>query len=199
MPLKMQKLLFVVLMLANTCQSHKSMETSRVTAIQNGIISFADGSTKAIPHHDDPAYSIFYCVRHAEKAKDGTNDPDLTPEGYARAERLGIIMDNAQLDKVCATNFKRTIHTAEAVKLRAGDPPIEIFPPEAQDDWLAEALAAGGGKRYFVVGHQNTIPQLLNRLSGGTTFKNIPDDEFGRFYIVVTQGIGKAEVMELRY
>ena len=170
-----------------------------LTAIQNGHLQFADGSSRPIPHYDDSTYIVFYCVRHCEKVKDGSKDPDLTPEGQARAERLGRILAGGQIDRICTTTYKRTIQTGEAVQSRAGNPSFETYPAESQGVWLDSVLEAGGGKRYLVVGHQNTVPQLLNHLMGKTQFQNIPEDEFGMLYVVATKGPGATEVIEIRY
>jgi 2,3-bisphosphoglycerate-dependent phosphoglycerate mutase len=165
----------------------------------NGQLILADGSSRPIPHYGEPGYWVLFAVRHCEKAKDGTDNPDLTPEGRARAERLGRVFDDARIDRIWSTSLKRTIQTAEAVKRFAGDPVMGTFPPAAQNDWLNETLAASGGQNHVYVGHQNTVPQLLNFLTGSLTFQNIPDQEFGLFYVVVSGGVGKTEVLRMRY
>ncbi|MEO6040229.1 MAG: phosphoglycerate mutase family protein, partial [Saprospiraceae bacterium] len=170
-----------------------------ITAIQEGRIQLADGSMRPIPHYGDPAYTIIYALRHCEKVKDGSRDPELSPAGKARAERLGKVMDLARLDRICTTNTKRTVATGAAVQYWAGGPPTETFPAEAQADWLTETLATSAGKNLFYVGHTNTIPQLLNQLTGKDHYKELPEDEFGRFYIAVTKGPGQTEVLELLY
>lgn len=168
--------------------------------IADGKAVLGDSTFIEIPHWGDTAYTIFYCVRHAEKRKDQGDNPELTPEGEARTERLGVILSNEPLDKVFSTNYKRTVLTAEAVRKKAVTPsPGETYPPAMQDVWLDETLKQGTGKRYLVVGHSNTIPQLLNRLKGTNEFQNIPEDDYGRFYVAVTKGIGQTEVLEFRY
>lgn len=164
-----------------------------------GQLVFADGSTRSIPHYEDPAYLILYLVRHGEKAQDDSKDPGLAPEGRARAEKLGRVMDNARIDKMAFTNLRRTTQTAQVVKFFAADPPVETFPPEAHNDWLAQTLDGGAGQKVFYVGHQNTIPLLLNTLCDSKRYKSIPDDAFNRFYIAITKGIGQTEVLELHY
>lgn len=182
-----------------TCQMDKK-NTVLLATIRDGQAVLSDSTTVAIPHYGDTAYIIFYCIRHAEKRKDQGNNPSLTPEGEARATRLGKIMAAVHVDRACSTTFKRTVQTAEAIRREMPEPPAaETYPADMQDAWLDGKLKEGGGKQYLVVGHQNTIPQLLNRLKGGTEFQNIPENEFGRFYIAVTKGIGQTEVVELRY
>lgn len=169
-------------------------------AISDGDAFFSDSTFVRIPHFGDVEYTIFYCVRHAEKRTDQGNNPSLTPEGEARATRLGKIMAQVRLDMACSTTFKRTVQTAEAVrKEMAEPPPAETYPPNMQDAWLDAKLSESKGKRYLVVGHQNTIPQLLNRLKGSEVYPDIPDHEHGLLYVAITKGIGQTEVIELRY
>ncbi len=193
------RLLYLTLLLFIACQTSKNPALPIVTAIQNGQLTLADGSTRAVPHYGDPAYTIIYLVRHCEKGKDGTRDPELSPEGRARAERLGKVMDKARIDRICTTSFKRTIATGAAVQYWAGGPPTETFPMEAQPDWLSETLPTAGGQSLFYVGHTNTIPQLLNQLVGKDQFHDLPEEDFGRLYIAITKGVGQTEVLELQY
>lgn len=169
-------------------------------SVKNGQLLFADGSVQSIPHWGEPGWTHIFCVRHAEKDKYEIHDPGLNAEGDARAERLGRILSEAGLDSVFATPTRRAQLTAEPVQRRAHTPPVETYAPEEQEEWLPELLARGSGKRYLVVGHQATIPHLLNQLKGGGfEFDNIPNSDFGQFYAVSTQGIGHTEIMQLRY
>lgn len=179
-----------------TCQQRPA-DTIPVSMIKDGKITFSDGSTRPLPHHLDSDYTTIYLVRHCEKMKDGTDDPDLTPEGVARAGRLALVLQDARLDEIATTQYKRTKQTAEQVQQKAG---VQIvnFAVSAQDAWLNGALAQKG-KRFLYVGHQNTVPYLLNKLTGKTEYQNIQDDTFDRLYIVVSRGIGDTEVLEFSY
>jgi phosphohistidine phosphatase SixA len=164
----------------------------------DGQLLLKDSSLMPIPHYGDTSYLFIYLIRHCEKESQPDNPP-LSTMGQARAERIGRMLDNAVIDRLCVTNTKRTIQTAEAIKYWAGDPAIETFPVEAQSDWLLENLQNRGGRRLLYVGHVNSIPALLNQLTQSKTYKNIPDPEYNHFYIVATKGIGQTEVLELRY
>lgn len=180
------------------CQSMGS--TPYLQAVKDGQLYFSDGASQAIPHWGDPEWTHFFCVRHAEKAKDDPKDPTLTAEGMARAERLGRIMAEAGLDSVYATPYRRNQLTAEPIQRRGNTPPIVSYKPDEQENWLLELLKTSQGKKMMVVGHQNTIPKLLNQLKGsGFAYENIPDLEFGLFYLVATKGIGQTEILEFRY
>lgn len=168
-------------------------------SVKNGQLIFADGKAESIPHWGDTTWTHIFCVRHAEKAKDDPKDPLLTPEGTARAERLGRILAEAGLDSVYASPYRRTQLTAEPVQRRGNTPPLVSYRPDKQAEWFPMVLEQSKGKKLLLVGHQNTIPQLLNQLEDSLRFDNIPDLDYGRFYVVATQGIGKTEVMEYRY
>lgn len=169
-------------------------------SVKNGQLHFADGSMQLIPHWDELGWIHIFCVRHAEKDRYEIHDPGLNADGEARAERLGRILSEAGLDGVFATPTRRALLTAEPVQRRAHTPPVATYVPEEQDEWLLDLLAQGSGKKYLVVGHQATIPHLLNQLKGGGfDFDNIPNSDFGQFYLVCTQGIGRSEILQLRY
>lgn len=97
---------------------------------------------------------VLYAVRHAEKGSDG-RDPELTPEGKARAEALARLLTHVKLDAVYSTDTKRTRGTAAPAAAGHGVE-IQSYAPGR----LAKALAAQGGTA-LVVGHSNTVPALL--------------------------------------
>lgn len=192
------RFLYFSLLFFLACKTPKAPTLPMVTAIQNGQIQLADGSSRLIPHYGDPAYTIYYVVRHCEKMPDSP-DPELSPEGLARAERLGKVLDSTRIDRICTPNTKRTIATGAVVQYWTGGPPTETFPVEAQSDWLTETLTTSAGKSLFYVGHTNTIPQLLNQLLAKDQYEQLPEQAFGRLYIAITKGPGQTEVLELQY
>jgi len=169
-------------------------------AVKDGQLHFADGAIQDIPHWDDPAWTHFFCVRHAEKDDHEANDPELSTEGEARAEHLGRIMAEAGLDAVYSSPSRRAKLTAEPVQRRGRTAPVLEYEPGNQVEWLLELLPESRGKKIMIVGHQNTIPHLLNQLNGGGfDFDNIPNHDFGKFFVVATKGVGETEVIEVRY
>jgi 2,3-bisphosphoglycerate-dependent phosphoglycerate mutase len=182
------------------CQNHKMDSLNYLKAVKDGQMHFADGTLQAIPHWGDTTWIHIFCVRHAEKDKVDPHDPGLTAEGEARAERLGRILAETGLDSVYSTPYRRNQLTAEPVQRRGHTPPVITYRPENQEEWIPELLENSLGKKLLIVGHQNNIPQLLNQLTeAGFDFDNIPDSDFGQFYVVATQGIGKSIILELRY
>lgn len=115
--------------------------------------------------------AVIYVVRHAEKVDDGTADPPLAPAGIARARALGERLAMGGLDVVYSTQFRRNVMTAEAVAERTG---AEVRIREigsgdivAQIRELASEVAQRNpGRRVLVVGHSNTVPLLVQALTG---------------------------------
>src|SRR5262249_37488632 len=58
------------------------------------------------------AAPVIFLVRHAEKAKTGGNDPDLSDAGQKRADALARILRDSQITAVFVTEFERTLETA---------------------------------------------------------------------------------------
>jgi phosphohistidine phosphatase SixA len=115
-------------------------------------------------------------VRHAEKV-DASKDAALSDAGKARALRLRDLLKNAGVTHVFTSEFVRTKDTAAPA---AGKLVPVVVPAK---DEAAVVL---------VVGHSNTVPNLVKALSGATV--TIGDDDFGRVFVVTKSG-----VIELAY
>lgn len=103
-----------------------------------------------------------YLVRHAEKHAEG-KDPALTACGQARADALASSLANVKLAAVYATPYQRTWQTAAAVaKQQQLD--ITQYDPRQSEVLLAQLKAQT--LPVLVVGHSNTVPELVAQLSG---------------------------------
>jgi 2,3-bisphosphoglycerate-dependent phosphoglycerate mutase len=191
---------FGALFMACSSPNTPELPVAKVTAVtRNGTVQCSDGTERPIPHYNEPEWIIFYFARHCEKDMSTDNNPSLTAEGKARAERLGRIFDDARLDMVGSTNTKRTLETAQSVIYWAGDPVLENYPTKSHLDWIGEKLMESKGKKIFIAGHSNSIPEALNRLIGVFKYQNLGDTEYDRLFIVATKGIGQSEVLDLKY
>ena len=127
------------------------------------------------------AAPVIFIVRHGEKASTGGNDPDLSPERQKRADALARILKDSQITSVFVTEFKRTQETAVPTAKATHVSPTVI---SANDiGALAEKLRALKGNA-LVVGHGNTIPDLLKAL-GIATPVSIPDDDYVEIFAVL--------------
>jgi len=124
-------------------------------------------------------------VRHAEKmapVDTDKGDPDLSPEGRQRAERIATALKKYKPHEIFATDYKRTKQTAEPIaKNRKKD--IQTYDPTKQADLVAKMMASTTD-HYMIVGHSNTIPALANLIMKKEVFKQLPDSEYGVFWVI---------------
>ncbi|HEX6915678.1 MAG TPA: phosphoglycerate mutase family protein [Chitinophagaceae bacterium] len=139
-------------------------------------------------------------LRHAEKdttAAGGQmmqSDPPLSEEGKLRAERLPAVLQEFRPDVIFSTQYVRTRSTVQPLASKLGLQ-IRFYDPGKQEQ-LAEGLKQLGGQTVVVAGHSNSIPALLNLLTGTNSYKDLDETVYNRIYIVRITG-GKVEV-ELR-
>ena len=127
------------------------------------------------------AAPIIFIVRHAEKASNGGKDPDLSAQGQKRAEALAHILTDSQITSVFVTEFKRTQETAAPTARAANISPTVV--PANDIGVLVEKLRALKGNA-LVVGHGNTIPDLLTAL-GMAMPVSIPEDDYTEIFAVL--------------
>jgi len=139
------------------------------------------------------AAPVVFIVRHAEKASAGDNNPDLSVQGQKRADALAHILKDSQITSVFVTEFKRTQETAAPTARAAHVSPTLI--PANDIGALVEKLRALNGNA-LVVGHGNTIPDLLKAL-GIATPVSIPEDDYSEIFAVL---VGDApQLLRLHY
>jgi len=129
-------------------------------------------------------------VRHAEKAGE-TGDPELTPEGAARAEALVEVLEGTRLDAIITTQYRRTYLTAEPVARAQGRTPVVVSasgPVAAHARAVAEAVnRLPAGSAVLVVGHSNTLGHIVGAL-GGPALPDLCDAEFATVLILDRSG-----------
>jgi len=126
------------------------------------------------------AAPVIFIVRHAEKANTADKDPDLSVQGQKRADALAHILKDSQITSVFVTEFKRTQETAAPAARAAHVSPTMI--PANDIGALVEKLRALNGNA-LVVGHGNSIPDLLKAL-GIATPVSIPEDDYTEIFAV---------------
>jgi len=127
------------------------------------------------------AAPVIFIVRHAEKTRAGGNDPDLSLEGRKRADALAHILKDSQITAIFVTEFKRTQKTAAPTAKASHVSPTVV--PANDIRALVEKLRALNSDA-LVVGHGNTIPDLLQAL-GVTTPVSIPEDDYTEIFAVL--------------
>ena len=141
-------------------------------------------------------------VRHAEKQLGTIADPPLSPAGEARADRLAVLLgaklDGMPISAVYASEARRTQQTAAPLARRLG---LAAQTRPAKDvDGLVSALRdAPAGSASVVVGHSNTVPEVIRELTHGKVQVSIAEEEFGAVFVVTASTFGPPSVIRLQY
>ena len=139
------------------------------------------------------AAPLIFVVRHAEKATTGGDNPDLSVAGQKRADALARILKDSQITAVFVSEFKRTQETAAPTARAAHLSPI-VLPANDVPALVAKLRALNGNA--LVVGHGNTIPDLMKAL-GITTPISIPEDDYTEIFLVSLRDT--PELLRLHY
>jgi broad specificity phosphatase PhoE len=135
---------------------------------------------------------MIYLVRHGEKAADG-NDPSLTPQGRQRAQNIATMLHRAGIQAIFSSATVRTLETAKPLSASLSLP-VQQYDAGRPEALVAKVKALQGP--VLVVGHSNTLPQLV-RLFGGAPGTEIGDNEYDRVYQLVNGADGKVTTVLL--
>ncbi|PZR73656.1 MAG: hypothetical protein DLM73_09875 [Chthoniobacterales bacterium] len=128
------------------------------------------------------AQSTIFFVRHAEKA-DASDDTDISEAGRARAESLATLLKDAGISAIYTTQFKRTQQTAAPLAKALHLEPAIV---SSKDSAALIAKLQGSSGNVLVVGHGNTIPDLIKTL-GISAPINIADNDYDNLWIVLRE------------
>jgi phosphohistidine phosphatase SixA len=136
--------------------------------------------------------TTYYIVRHAEKESSTTmsgnamtSDVPLSEQGRQRAEALKDLLRRENIKYIFSTNYIRTKSTAqplaEALNVR-----IEMYDPK--DVSFVSRLKSLDGNA-LIVGHSNTVDELVNELAGKKEISgDLPDSDYGDLFVVRKKG-----------
>jgi 2,3-bisphosphoglycerate-dependent phosphoglycerate mutase len=137
-------------------------------------------------------------VRHAEKIIDPNNpDVNLSPAGQTRAQELVRMFGDGGINAIYATQYKRTQETVKPLADKLGLP-VNVVNSKGTADLLAKISAENSGQTVFVVGHNNTVPEIILAL-GGSKYPTIPESEYDNLFIVTVYRTGHAKVVKMKY
>ena len=139
---------------------------------------------------------LIFLVRHAERAAtSGRVPPDtgLSAEGKTRADHLGQQLKDAGIAAIFTTEYKRTQQTAAPLAHSLGIQP-EIVSAGDLRSLIAKIKNATGN--VLVVGHSNTLPQIVNAL-GVHVRVTISEGDYDNLFIVVPDQ--RVRLIQLHY
>jgi broad specificity phosphatase PhoE len=142
-------------------------------------------------------------VRHAEKQIGTIDDAPLSPQGEQRATRLAQMFGDAaafgRVQRIYVTDTRRTQQTAAGLAQRLNLKPLVIEGKVSAGDLARRVLRENRGGLALVVGHSNSVPQLVKALSGAGQVPDVGEEEFDTLYVVTVPTIGKASVLRMKY
>lgn len=141
-------------------------------------------------------------VRHAEKELGTIEDAPLSQAGEQRAEMLSRMFGErdapGRIEVIFATDTRRSQRTAAPLAERLG---IEVTTVDANDvEGLVHRIRnSSRGRRVLVVGHSNTVPEIVSALTGGVRVPAIAESDYSAIYVVTLPTLGPASVLRLSY
>jgi broad specificity phosphatase PhoE len=135
-------------------------------------------------------------VRHADIDLPRTSpDPPLNNAGRLRARALAHAATAAGVTAIFTSEFARTKQTAEPLAARLG-----LRPQEASGTLIGDLLGAPNGAVVLIVGHSNTIPEMIAALGVTPPMPRIEEPDFDNLFVVVTDpGTRQAALVHLKY
>ena len=137
-------------------------------------------------------------VRHAEKKIEPDNpNPDLSPEGKARAQELVHMLGNTGITAIYATQYGRTQQTVQplAEKLSL---PVNRVDSGNTSELVRQIKSNHAGGVVFVAGHNSTVPAIIAALGGGN-YPTIPESEYDNIFVVTLNRFRKANAVKMKY
>jgi phosphohistidine phosphatase SixA len=172
------------------------------------VSQFAGASANTPQAGEEFKAMTIFLVRHAEKADAPPEDPPLSEAGRGRAQELARLLGPAGVKAVYTSQFLRTKQTGEPLAAQLGltVAPVALKmsasnPRAVSDESIAEIVRkiheqAGGG--VLVIGHSNTIPEVIRAL-GGDDVPKIDEKKFDDLFVVTVYAKGKAKVVRMKY
>jgi phosphohistidine phosphatase SixA len=165
------------------------------------------GATAPSAENDFRVTTVFL-VRHAEKATSPPEDPPLQEAGSMRSQELAHLLGKAGIKAIYTSQFLRTKQTAEPlakhlgiasialpIKMSASNP--RAVSQESINE-IAERIYQKAGENALIVGHSNTVPEVIRAL-GGDVVPTIGETEFDDLFVVTLYAKGRARVTNLKY
>lgn len=164
------------------------------------VLVFLALAAAAVWVFDARATTVVVVVRHAETEAGTDPDPPLSVDGRERAAKLARMLSQARpvrgIDAIFASEFRRTHQTvlplSETLAL-----PVNVVPSATSTDLPRRIKREHRGEYVLVAGNSNTVPQIVEALSGEKVI--LRDDEYDAMFIVFVPQISKAKVVKVKY
>lgn len=146
----------------------------------------------------------YYVVRHAEKgtavpgeAMTSPDNPKLSPAGEQRALALKEVLKDKKVAYIFSTNTIRTQSTAEPLRALRGLK-TETYRPIPDSAFIQKLK--GLRKNVLIVGHSNTVDDIVNALTGEKSVPgDLQDSEYDNLFVIIYKGNKVKEYQRRKY
>jgi 2,3-bisphosphoglycerate-dependent phosphoglycerate mutase len=134
--------------------------------------------------------TTYYVIRHAEKEAGTTmtattiktSDVPLSVKGERRAGALKNLLINKSIQQIWSTNTIRTRatvqpYTKEVLK------ELRLYSNDSLQHYIS-AWKEFNSESILIVGHSNTVDDIVNGLKGDKVLKDLPDSQYGDLFII---------------
>jgi broad specificity phosphatase PhoE len=145
--------------------------------------------------------TVVFLVRPVEKNPGAIDDPPLSPEGEARAERLAHMFGDegggaGRLDGLYESDDRRAQQTAAPLVERLHRSPVVFRASEARAT-AARVLHERAGGTVLVIASGAALPEMVQELTG-TPLGAAAAEDGDLVYVVSVPSIGRAHLARFR-
>ncbi|MGF1923907.1 MAG: SixA phosphatase family protein [Bacteroidia bacterium] len=143
--------------------------------------------------------TTIWVVRHAEKETSDPKDkdPDLSPEGKERAGMLAKHLKGEKIDSIFSTNYKRTKLTGYPTADKIGIA-IKTYDASKLKEFADGLLKNAKGKKMLIIGHSNTVQELLVAFGVPKPVKDLTDDDYDYIFTLTIKSDKKEDKKEVK-
>ena len=145
------------------------------------------------------AQQMIFLVRHAEKIGEDMNslDTPLSKAGRARARLLAETLKDSGITVIYACKALRTQETAAPLASALGLE-VKIIDQDNPHAVVERIRSRNGKDVVLIVGHRDTLPDILNEFGYAPKVTIRPND-YSNLFVVIPRGDKPPSVLRLRF
>ncbi len=180
------------------CSCKKETVKTVETVIERDTVYVEVHDTTTIPALVSDTTTTFIIMRHAEKETTGS-DPALNADGTLRAIELKRILEDVPVHAIYSTSYNRTRQTVQPLASAKGITITEYPVSKPYTQLVDEIHSDNHGKVVVIVGHSNTVPEILKQISNNAFNITITDSQYDNLFIVTLPDGLTPTITHLKY
>ncbi len=168
--------------------TYKFTEKNRPTGLKQVSVRQIPQEVTTLTNESSSQTTQIFILRHTEKADDTSENPELSAAGIERAKYWKTVLQHTTFDQVFTTEFIRNIQTAQLIASSSSVKP-EMYYPMSFD--VVKFINLIKGQTVLIIGHSNTIPDMVNRLIGETKYPPMSHQNYNILYTITINDNGE--------